>query len=374
VTTIAGLADLSERWDELGALQPFADPMRRAGWLTAWWRAFGAPRERREDRILLAMSGDRLVGAAPLMIERLPGGGVVVRHLGNSSHWFDPDLPVHPDEPDARILLARAIAEIPCDLVVLEDLAEDSPSIDALAAAMPDVLVIPQGESHHRYRTLDPPSLDKRRKDSRNRVRAAERAGHSLEIATTDDPGDISRGLEEVFDLIEQVWRPRGDSSEVTHTAGRRYVHDAVAGLGAGRVALTRVRSHGTLVAFDLALRQGSSAVMFRGNWDPASGVSGAGWMSMLATLDHLVATGTEVVDFGKYDWPYKRIVTSLPAVRLVTVALPRGVKGRAALRLWRSRPALLAARGRLRSTAHRVRNAARRARPSGFGGSNPTG
>lgn len=367
-TTIEGLAGMSHRWDALTTLQPFPDPMRRSGWLTAWWRAFGAPRERREERILLAFSDDRLVGGAALMIERFPGGGVVVRHLGNSSHWFEPDFPVDPDSPEARILLARAIAAIPCDLIVLEDLAEDSPTIDALAAAMPEVLIIPQAESHHRYRSLDPPSLGNRRKETRRGVRVAERAGHSLEIVTTEDPGEIRSGLDELFDLVERAWGMRGDSSEVTHATGRRYVHHAIAGLGPGRAVLTRVRSDGTLVAFDLALREGPFAVMFRGNWNPQSGVNGAGWMSMLAMLDHLVAAGAEVVDFGKFDWPYKRFVTSLPTVRLVTVAMPRGIRGRATLRLWRARPVLLAARGRLRSTTHRARTAARRASPSVLG------
>jgi CelD/BcsL family acetyltransferase involved in cellulose biosynthesis len=368
VTTVEGLAEWSHGWDALAAQQPFPDPMRRSGWLTAWWRAFGAPRERREDRVLLVLSGDRLVAGAALMIERFPGGGVVVRHLGTSSHWFEPDFPVDPDVPEARILLARAIAAISCDLVVLEDLAEDSPTIDALAAAMPHVLIVPQAESHHRYRTLDPPSLRNRRKEARRGVRVAERAGHSLEVVTTEDPGEIRCGLDELFDLVDRSWRMRGDSSEVTHATGRRYVHDAIAGLGPGRAVLTRVRSHETLVAFDLALREGPFAVMFRGNWDPQSGVNGAGWMSMLAMLDHLVAAGAEVVDFGKFDWPYKRYVTSLPAVRLVTVAMPRGIRGRAALRLWRARPVLLAARDRVRSATHRARSVARRARPAVLG------
>ena len=96
VTTIDGLTPFAGRWDELAGLQACPDPLRRSGWLTAWWHAFGAPRERRRDRILLALSGDRLVGAAPLMLERFPGGPVVLRPLGNSSHWF---IGYSPDRP-----------------------------------------------------------------------------------------------------------------------------------------------------------------------------------------------------------------------------------------------------------------------------------
>ncbi len=313
------------------------------------------------------MSGEHVVGAAPLMLERFPGGAVVLRHLGNSSHWFDPDFLIDPAVPEARMELARAIAAIPCDLLVLEDLAEGSPTLDALAAAIPEVLVVPQGESRHRYRTLDPPPLGARRKDTRNRVRAAERAGRPVEISLDDDPAAIVAGLDEAFDLTERVWRPRGDASEVTHAAGRRYVREAVTALEPGEVLLARVRAKGRLAAFDLALREGPTAVMFRGNWDPGSGVSGAGWMSMLAALDHLVEAGVEEIDFGKFDWPYKRVLASVPAVRLATAAVPRGARGAAALRLWRARPALLHARGRVRAGAVRARGAAARLRPTGF-------
>ena len=374
MTTIDGLAPLAERWDALLALQDRPDPLRRASWLTAWWRAFGAPRRRRADRVLLAMSGDHLVGAAPLMLERFPGGAVVLRHLGNSSHWFDPDLLADPAVPEARMELARAIAGIPCDLVALEDLAEGSPSLDALAAAMPGLRVLPQGQIRHRYRALDPPPLGPRRKDTRNRVRAAERAGRTVTIALDDDPAVIVTALDEAFDLTERVWRPRGDASEVTHAAGRRYVREGVSALRPGQALLTRVRADGRLVAFDLALRDGPSAVMFRGNWDPASGVSGAGWMSMLAALDNLVEAGALEVDFGKFDWPYKRVLASVPAVRLATAALPRGARGAAGLGLWRARPALLGARARMHAGAVRGRDTAARLRPRGFRAGGATG
>jgi CelD/BcsL family acetyltransferase involved in cellulose biosynthesis len=372
--TVDDLVGLSAEWDALTALQGCPDPLRRASWLRAWWYAFGATRDRREALILTARTDGRLVGAAPLMIERFPGGPTALRHLGNSSHWFDPDFLIDPAVPAARDALAAEIAEIPCDLIVLEDLAEGSPTIGALRGTMPRALVIAQGESRHRFRTADPPALGKRRKANRNRIRVAERAGRALDITTAVDADEIVAGLDEALDLTERVWRVRGDSSEVTHPAGRRYVREAVTGLSSGQATLTRVRANGTLVAFDLALREGAGAVMFRGNWDPESGISGGGWMSMLAAMDHLVAAGAEEIDFGKFDWPYKQAVSSVPQVGLVTVALPRGVMGAAALRLWRSRPALLAMRTRIRTTAQRVRTIPRRGPTEALGGGGTTG
>jgi len=372
--SIDDMPSIARRWDDLVALQHCPDPLRRADWLTAWWRAFGAPRGRREALVLIARSADRIVGAAPLMLERFPGGLLMLRHLGNSSHWFDPDLLVDPSEAEARTALARAIGSVPCDLVVLEDLAGDSPTIGALTEAIPGSLVIDQGERRNRYRTSDPPPLGRRRKTTRNRMRVAERSGHRLEITTSGDPAEIVAGLDEALDLTQRVWRVRGDSSEVTHAAGRAYVREALAGLGHDQAVLTRVRAGGHLVAFDLALREGPCGVMYRGNWDPSSGISGAGWMSMLATMDHLIAAGAREIDFAKFDWPYKRHVTSQPAVGLVTVAVPRGARGSAALRLWRARPAMLAVRSRTRSGALRAKSTAGRIRTRGFGGGGASG
>ncbi len=370
--SIEDLGALAPDWDELAARQAWPDPLRRASWLRAWWHAFGATRERRDPLILTTSGEDRLTGAAPLMLERFPGGALVLRHLGNSSHWFDPDLLVDPDQPDARADLARAISEVPCDLVVLEDLAAGSPTIGALTRAMPGALVIDQGEVRNRYRIDDPPALGRRRKDTRRSLRLAQRAGHAIEISIADDPGEILRGMDEALDLTQRVWRARGDSSEVTHPAGRRYVRDAIGGLTHGQASLTRVRADGRLVAFDLALREGVGGVMFRGNWDPESGIGGAGWMSMLATMDHLIAAGAREIDFAKFDWPYKQMVSSVPAEALMTVAVPRGIRGAAALRLWRARPALLSVRARMRTTARRAKAAG--ARTLAFGDDGPTG
>jgi CelD/BcsL family acetyltransferase involved in cellulose biosynthesis len=140
----------------------------------------------------------------------------------------------------------------------------------------------------------------------------------------------------------------------VTHPAGRRYVREAIRGLEPGEIALGTVRAAGALVAFDLALRNGPSAVMFRGNWDPASGISGAGWLSMVMVIDHLVERGVGVIDLGKFDWAYKRELSSAPRAELATVALAHGLRGRVAQRIWTARPALIEVRRRARRLRRR--------------------
>jgi CelD/BcsL family acetyltransferase involved in cellulose biosynthesis len=356
VGDIGDLVRHAAAWDGLLATQPLPDPLRRARWLTAWWDAFGAARR---ARVVLVWEGDALVAGAALMVDRFPGGLRVLRHLGTSPHWFDPDPPVRPDAAGARAALVAAVLAIPdVDLVALEDLPRGGATARALLAASGAARELPQGERRNRYRADAPPPLEARRRSNRNRLEARRRAGRPLEMAVADDPVRAAAMLDEAFDLTRRAWSGRGDSSEVTHPAGRRYVREAIRDLRPGDLALGTVRAGGRLVAFDLALRNGPSAVMFRGNWDPASGISGAGWLSMVMVIDHLVEGGVAVVDLGKFDWAYKRELSSAPRAELATAALARGLRGRAALRIWTGRPALIELRRWTRRWVRRGRRA----------------
>lgn len=349
-TDLGGLLARRHDWDALLRLQPLPDPTRSAGWLAAWWNAYGAPRRGRGPVVLLVEEDSALVGGLALMTERLPGGLTLLRHLGSSSHWFDPSPLIRPRRDDALRALGRAIAGEPVDLVVLEDLVEGSSTLATLLAAVPGATAALQGERRHRLRMARPPDLRRRRKENRRMIRRA-RERVRLDIRVLDRREDVLRAADDAVALVARAWSGRGDASEITGRAGHEYLRTALHSLPPGRTAMTQVVADGELVAFDLALREGPLAVVFRGNWDPCGGVSGAGWMSMLALLDHLEAAGAEVVDVGKFAWAYKRRLASPPSEPLATLQAGRGVGGAAAGLLWRSRPMLLAARARVRAS-----------------------
>ena len=349
-----GALAIGDEWDALVAAQPFADPTRRMGWLRAWWRAFGHVRRRTGVFVVVRRAG-RLVAAAPLMVERLPGGARVLRHMGTSPHWFDAEPLVAPDDTEARAALASGIARMPADLVVLEDLVLDGPMMTAVRRAIPGAVVRRQDEVRYRYDADDPPSLKRRRRKCGQRRRALERGGRTVDIDVTSDRAVIAGSLDEIADLVDRAWRERGDGSGITHPAGRRYLREAVDALDQDGAVLARVHVDGRLAAFDLALRQNHSAVMFRGSWDPASGASGVGWMSMIGAMDALLDAGVREIDFGKFGWDYKRELTGEHRPDLVTVAAARGIRGRLAMAAWRARPRLLRERQRLMGLLARV-------------------
>jgi CelD/BcsL family acetyltransferase involved in cellulose biosynthesis len=353
-TDVAGLVARRADWDALLWRQPLPDPTRSAGWLAAWWGAYGAPRRGRTPHVLLAEEGGRLVGGMALMSERAPAGLRLLRNLGASSHWFDPSPLIDEGRHDVLAALGRAVAGLPADLVVLEDLVAGAGATAALTAGIPGAREIPQGERRHRYRADRPPRLRSRRKETRRLERRAREAGR-LEVEVLEDHDRILEGIDDAIALVERAWRTRGDASEITGPVGRAYLLAALASLEPGAAVMSRVVRDGRLAAFDLALRHGVMAVIFRGNWDPDSGVSGAGWMSMLALFDHLEERGVQVIDLGKFAWSYKRSLVSPPVQELATVQAARGVGGMAGRVLWRTRPHLLSARARARTLATRL-------------------
>lgn len=354
-------------WDALVDAQPFADPTRRLGWLEAWWAAFGATRRRPRAQFVVVQRDGRVVAGAALMVERLPGGMRLVRHLGTSPHWFDPEPLVAPGDGPARAALVAGLLRVPADLLALEDLSARGAIATEWRAHAGALLE--QGEHRQRLVAATPPKLRRRRKETRRLMRRVEEAGRPVQIELTCERDTIVGRLPEICDLIDRVWRPVGDGSDVIDPPGRLYLSRAVRSLPADGALLVTVAVQGRLAAFDLVLRAGADAVMFRGSWDPASEAPGSGWASMLAGVDHLLAEQCRAIDLGKFAWEYKRSLASGEPDELVTAIRVRGWRGRLALAAWRARPQLLALRRRasvgVAQVAERAVTARRRLRPT---------
>jgi CelD/BcsL family acetyltransferase involved in cellulose biosynthesis len=106
-----GLPDLEVAWISLLNRSPGCSVFQSFPWHVCWWRAFGAPHEL---FVILAYSGSRLVGIAPMMItrERGPVGQVQrnVHFIGSTNHASDYcDFITDPDVPEALDALLEEI-------------------------------------------------------------------------------------------------------------------------------------------------------------------------------------------------------------------------------------------------------------------------
>jgi CelD/BcsL family acetyltransferase involved in cellulose biosynthesis len=105
------LPDLEAAWNDLLHRSPACGPFQSFPWHVCWWRAFGDPHEL---FVILAYSGSRLVGIAPMMItrERGPVGQVQrnVHFIGSTNHASDYcDFITDPDVPEALDALLEEI-------------------------------------------------------------------------------------------------------------------------------------------------------------------------------------------------------------------------------------------------------------------------
>jgi CelD/BcsL family acetyltransferase involved in cellulose biosynthesis len=339
---------LAGPWRRLLDSRERPDPSRRAEWLAAWWETFGGGN--RTAHVMTAWRGPRLVGVAPLMVQRLPGGIRVLRHLGVATHWSDPDWIVEDGDSEARSALVDAALALPHDLLALEDLDPDGPLAAELGERAPRARLIDLGEQPLRILMDRPGSLGRRRKQMRQRMRRAAEAGRAPSVTVHDTPAAIAARLDEALDLNARVWGREDESGISRGPAQRAYAAELVRTIGRdGSMIMAEVRVDDRLVAFDLAAREGAGAVLFRGAYDRELDVPGAGWMSMLAAVDHLAAQGARSISLGKKPWPYKRLLASEDDARFVTVVAARGARGRVGLAVWTARPTVLAVRARLR-------------------------
>ena len=164
-TRIVSDFDQAARWQAawLDALARSAcdEPTRSPTWLLAWWRVFGAL-EGRRLRLMLFLSGDRLVGVAPLLARRA---------------WYLPGLPFRrlellgSGEPEADEICSDHLG-------VVAERGHEVEIAEALAGALVkgrlgtwDELVLPAGDAE------DPVRLPLER--------ALEKSGIAVETATT---------------------------------------------------------------------------------------------------------------------------------------------------------------------------------------------
>lgn len=107
-----GLSGIEAAWDGLLERCPGGSVFQSFPWHLCWWRAFGGPHEL---SVILAYSGSRLVGIAPMMVAREPGGNGHARQqlhfIGSTNHASDYcDFIVDADVPEALDALLEALS------------------------------------------------------------------------------------------------------------------------------------------------------------------------------------------------------------------------------------------------------------------------
>jgi CelD/BcsL family acetyltransferase involved in cellulose biosynthesis len=248
------LTDLGAEWNDLYARCAAATPFQSHAWLESWWRTYGTAGRL---RLALVRHGDRLVAAAPLMLDRRTAGPVLTP-LGGTFSDFTDVLVDDRMAAEAATALAEALVREPGWQAL--DFPETRPGSVAGAAlwdAWPGrrwqipgslCLELPAMPMEDFVSGLPTHS----RKTVRRRLNQLKRADVDIqEVAAAD----AERAIADLLRLHEQQWQGRGVNQNHLSAAFAEHLTRAVRGMiGSGQAAILEYRFAGELNASSLVL------------------------------------------------------------------------------------------------------------------------
>ncbi len=325
IRSFAELAAWSGKWNELSGGNPFL----RYEWLEAWWRNYGQhcgqPQQGRELFILLLCDDSkRLVGIAPLYVDRTATHGRVLRFLGGGE--------ICSEYVSVRCAAGfeEAVTETLADYLALAGEADDDDRWDALKLAAIDesdslidrLLRHLEDRGHCVYRK---PGVNRWRvslprtwedylatlsKCHRKKLRRLERDdmdSGGVAVHWVHSPADLDRALAILVDLHQRRWQTRGKTGCFASRRFLQFHRDATARLLSTNVLLMNwLELAGRPIAATYDLAGAGGVYAYQSGIDPASLDCQPGRLMNLASIRRAIERGDRFYDFLRGDEPYK--------------------------------------------------------------------
>jgi CelD/BcsL family acetyltransferase involved in cellulose biosynthesis len=349
IETHRGIAAIEDEWEEL-AERTGAPLFHRAGWIAAWWEAFG----RGGLEIAAAREpGGRLAAVLPVLTR-----GPVIQ---SPTNWHTPVFgPVAQDAESIaavlRWLLRRRRCWVDLSLVDSRDpLARVLPALSAelgTRTTVRSVLRSPYIELRGTWEEYEASLSREVRRQARKRWRRLEREGR-LEARFSAGGAQLDDLLTEGFGIEGSGWKDeRGTSirsSPATERFYRRVSHWAAAH---GWLQLGELRLDGRCLAFMLNFEQGGSVYTLKAGFDTEYARFAPGTLLTRASIAYAFETGLACYEFLGAASDYKLHWTRTVRERLRLQAFPRSPVGTAGFVTWRyARPLARRARALVRSS-----------------------
>jgi CelD/BcsL family acetyltransferase involved in cellulose biosynthesis len=300
VSTAEGFDALAPEWDDLVRAMPRPSPFLLHGWLTEWWRYYGAGSEL---SVQVARRNGRLVGALPLAIRRRAGLRVAT-FMGDRQAVL-PDVLLALGEENA--VCDQLVRRLSCDVVDFHGLPAGSRIAAALGLEViqrveAPVLDLAAGwDTVYRAKT----SSKKRNLHRRRRRQLAELG--RLETTVARGREELAPALEEAFALHAKRWEGRPDGSCFVTDTGKRFHRALVARLAEMDVPrIVTLRLDGRAIAFHYFFALEGRMYVHRLAFDPALGRFSPGLVNTLDAIEAAAHEGLQRVEFLGGDERYK--------------------------------------------------------------------
>lgn len=324
LTDLASLEGVAADWQRL----PLPTPMQSPAWLLSWWEAYGEDDAANELQVLAFYSdADQLVGLAPWYVRCHPVTGRTLRFLGDGRASTDHHtlLCCAEEEPAVVTAVARWLKEtagvawrrvrfeaIDADNRamnqlerLLEEAGLDTERIDDLGSFPVELTQIDTEATWGNYLTM-------RSKNRRKRMRRWQRewfdTGRAkVRVVKTEEE------RQELWPLLIQLHNERregmGEQGVYDCPRFNRFHKLASAKLlaeGQLYFAVLEIDGEPAVVEYSLQDAEGGAVYAYQGGITTAGLAQDAGHLSLLALVQHALATGRTQLDLLRGDEPYK--------------------------------------------------------------------
>ncbi|TMQ61027.1 MAG: GNAT family N-acetyltransferase [Candidatus Eisenbacteria bacterium] len=319
IQTFQEFLALEDEWNDLldGSLADL--PFLRHEWFRIWWSQFGV---QHRLAIILGRRGRKVCFAAPLMerSRRMMGLPLTCLQSLTNDHSCRFDLLVREGEESALERFCGYLARRPrpWDLLLLQDVAEDSPVLPGLIRAARNAGY--RAEADHAYTCPYLPLggswadywsglKPKFRSNIRNRSTRVVLRG-PLDFRVASDPEQVAAALAVGIELEQRSWKGNAGSaiaSDPSVAAFYTQWMQVAADRGWARLSLLTVGSEPA--AFDCGLRYRDRFYSVKIGYDPEFAPYSVGQLLKRELLQRLFAEGVREYDFlgeindSKRDW-----------------------------------------------------------------------
>jgi len=312
IDTPAAFAGLREQWNELARRSAVDHAFMRHEWFSAWlehlpWRG--------ELRVLTAHRDGRLVGAAPLRLERTRRRGMTVRLLSFLQSGISPRCHFLVDRDEDPTAIFDGLWSIEgWDLAELKSLAED----EALTGSLVDHLVArgtciveTGGVSPYQEMPADWTAFEKTRskgfrkrfRNSNNRCRKAD----GFELLKIETAAAFDDAFADMLEISTNSWKAAGGTDLVTQAGmGEFFRSFARATAADGLWVVYLLRLGGRPAAFDFYVRHDGRLVGLRWEYDESFSYYMPGVVVHVAAIRDLLEDGGREYDLAGTDTDFK--------------------------------------------------------------------
>ncbi|MFH1634624.1 MAG: GNAT family N-acetyltransferase [Chloroflexota bacterium] len=317
ISTFEQFARLSQDWDALQARAQLDNIFLTHDWLNAWWRFFG---QGADLWVLTGRDNKQLVGIAPLMRQRSPGGGRVLSFMGTGD--------VVPNHLEFIVLPAerKNFIEAVCtflwqtrsewDILDLTALPDDSPTRDLVTAGLQNSGI----STHSQYDapcpyTVLPDSfeayLQTRGEDVRGQFRSKRRRllrkHPEARFGRVETPDEVEGVFSALVRLHQAHWQKLGHTgSFASQPLIEFYLSAAQNALQSGRLRLYYLQIDSDYAAVYYCFRIGYRMMYYSSGFDDRWRKFSIGIQLLAYALEQSIAEGAAEFDFLQGDEVYK--------------------------------------------------------------------